>query len=199
MRKRIKIISSIVAVVVAVSCFSMTAFAADLTNSVGSVGDDFNSSVIVGTDNTQGKTGAYENIIDNSNATTDVRAVSADVYATQVSAYSVRVPKVIILNGADGSGEYKIGVKGNISGSQTITVAPVDADADTDGINFVLSEHGTVAAKANILATVTQAKTAFTQNEINATNWTTINANITAPDISAGQWHGTVGFNISIM
>ena len=56
MRKRIKIISSIVAVVVAVSCFSMTAFAADLTNSVGSVGDDFNSSVIVGTDNTQGKT-----------------------------------------------------------------------------------------------------------------------------------------------
>lgn len=199
MRKRIKIISSIVAVVVAVSCFGMTAFAADLTNSVGSVGDDFNSSVIVGTDNTQGKTGAYENIIDNSNATTDVRAASADVYATQVSAYSVRVPKVIILNGADGSGEYKIGIKGNISGSQTITVAPVDADADADGINFVLSENGTVAAKANILATVTQEKTAFTQNEINTTNWTTINANITAPDISAGQWHGTVGFNISIM
>lgn len=196
-KKRKKILSAILCIALLMLC-TTNAFAADLSNSVGSPATDFSATDTVGSDATQSKTSEYVDAVTDSTATAETKTATVNVYATQASTYSVKIPKTVILNGADGSGAYRIGVKGNIAGNQTITVAPVDNDADTEGVNFSLAEQGTVAQKSNITASIEQAKTAFVQSEISVTDWTTTDATISAPAITAGSWIGTFNFTISV-
>jgi uncharacterized protein YxeA len=185
-----KIISIIMAIVI-LATFSMTAFAAnDLTNSVGSVATDSEAVQVIGNDATQGKVSEYEIAVDNSTATNETNTKSVDVYATQGSTYSVKIPKTIILDGSTGNGAYRVSVKGNISGNQTVKVIPDST--------FVLSEVATVNAKSDITAVVTQAKTAWTTSELSDSTWATQNASISVSPMSAGSWHGTFGFTVSI-
>lgn len=193
-----KTILTVLTAIVLVSLLSTSVFAANLTNSTGSVAADFSAGTAVGSDETQSKTSAYEDAITDSSATAESKTAAVEVYATKASTYSVKIPKTIILDGTTGNGEYRIGVKGDISGDQTITVAPVDADAVLEGVNFALTEQAVGNPKEDVKATVTQAKTTFVQNEITAADWTTQDATIAAPDISAGMWTGTFNFNISI-
>ncbi len=192
-----KILSAIMCIALLTLC-ATNAFAADLSNSVGSPATDFSAADVVGSDATQDKTSEYVDAVTDSTATAETKNATVNVYATQASTYSVKIPKTVVLNGADGSGAYRIGVKGNIAGNQTITVAPVDKDAEKEGVNFSLAEQGTVSQKSNITASIEQAKTAFVQSEISATDWTTTDATISAPAITAGAWTGTFDFNISI-
>ncbi len=192
-----KIISTVLCLALMALCMT-SAFAADLSNSTGSPAADFSATDAVGSDATPGKATEYVDAVTDSTATAETKNATVNVYATQASTYSVKIPKTVILNGADGSGAFRIGVKGNIAGNQTITVAPVDGDADTDGINFSLAEQGTVSQKSDITASIVQAKTAFVQSEISVTDWTTTDATISAPAITAGAWSGTFDFTISI-
>lgn len=186
-----KKIFSIIMAIVILATFSMTAFAAnDLTNSVGSVASDSEAVQVIGNDATQGKVSEYEVAVDNSTATSETNTKSVDVYATQGSTYSVKIPKTIILDGATGNGAYKVSVKGNISGNQTVKVIPDST--------FVLSEVATVNAKSDNIAVVTQAKTAWTTSELSDSTWATQNASIAVSPMSAGSWHGTFGFTVSI-
>ena len=186
-----KKIFSIIMAIVILATFSMTAFAAnDLTNSVGSVATDSEAVQVIGNDATQGKVSEYEIAVDNSTATNETNTKSVDVYATQGSTYSVKIPKTIILDGSTGNGAYRVSVKGNISGNQTVKVIPDST--------FVLSEVATVNAKSDIIAVVTQAKTAWTTSELSDSTWATQNASIAVSPMSAGSWHGTFGFTVSI-
>lgn len=186
-----KKIFSIIMAIVILATFSMTAFAAnDLTNSVGSVATDSEAVQVIGNDATQGKVSEYEVAVDNSAATSETNTKSVDVYATQGSTYSVKIPKTIILDGSTGNGAYRVSVKGNISGNQTVKVIPDST--------FVLSEVATVNAKSDITAVVTQSKTAWTTSELSDSTWATQNASIAVSPMSAGSWHGTFGFTVSI-
>jgi len=188
-----KVLSVILAALMLAS-FAMSAFAAtpDLVNSVGSVAADSGAAPFepVGKDRTQGKISEYTNAVDNSTATNETRTDSVDVYATQASTYSVKIPKTIILNGANGTGAFKVSVKGNISGNQTVKVIPP--------ASFTLSEVASISPKAGVTATINQTKTAWTTSEITATNWNEVDCSISAPSITAGRWNGTFEFAISI-
>ena len=186
-----KLISIIMSVVI-VETFALYAFATspELVNSVGSVAADSEATQIIGKDTTQNKSTEYELAVDGSTATNEAITKTVDVYATQASTYSVKIPKTVILNGTDGTGEYNVSVKGNISGNQTVKVIP-----DT---SFTLSEISAIDTKADISATVSQTKTAWTTSEISATQWTSQNGAIAAPSITAGVWNGTFGFTVSI-
>lgn len=185
-----KIFSFIMAIVI-LATLSMTAFAAnDLTNSVGSVATDSEAVQVIGNDATQGKVSEYEVAVDGSTATSETNTKSVDVYATQGSTYSVKIPKTIVLDGTTGNAAYRVSVKGNISGNQTVKVIPDST--------FVLSEVATANAKSDITAVVTQAKTAWTTSELSDSTWATQNASIAASPMSAGSWHGTFGFTVSI-
>ena len=186
-----KVLSVILAVLM-LATFAMSAFAAtpDLVNSVGSVTADSEVAQVVGKDTTQNKITEYELAVDNSTATSETNTKSVDVYATQASTYSVKIPKTIVLDGENGNGAYKVSVKGNISGNQTVKVIPA--------ASFTLAEVATVDAKADITATVNQTKTAWTTSEITATDWASQNGSISAPAITAGCWNGTFGFTVSI-
>ena len=186
-----KKILSIILAVALLATFAMTAFAAnDLTNSTGSVATDAEAVQVIGNDATQGKVSEYEVAVDNSTATSETNTKSVDVYATQGSTYSVKIPKIIILDGVNGNGAYRVSVKGNISGNQTVKVIPDST--------FVLSEVATADAKIDIIARVTQAKTAWTTSELSDSTWATQDATIAVSPLTAGSWHGTFGFAVSI-
>ncbi len=189
-----KVMAIFMAVILIASLGSTSVFAAaDLTNSVGSVAADSDvvtPAVPTGKDTTQDKTSEYELAVDGSTATAETNSKTVEVYATQASTYSVKLPKTIILNGNDGSGAYRVSVKGNISGNQTVKVIPSSS--------FTLSEQAVTDAKSDVTANVTQAKTAWTTSEINAADWTTQDASISA-GISAGIWQGNLGFTIELV
>lgn len=188
-----KVMAILMAVILIASLGTTSVFAADLTNSVGSVAADSDvvaPAVPTGKDTTQDKASEYELAVDGSTATAETNSKTVEVYATQASTYSVKLPKTIILNGNDGNGAYRVSVKGNISGNQTVKVIPSSS--------FTLSEQAVTDAKSDVTANVTQAKTAWTTSEINAADWTTQDASISA-GITAGIWQGNLGFTIVLV
>jgi hypothetical protein len=135
---------------------------------------------------------------------------------------TVLIPKVIILNGASGSnysGAYTVKVKGNLAGDDYVTVAPQSnstavnggATAPANGVYFFMGQTG----KDDIVATVSQANTKFsnvaldtdgdsTNDTVAGVSYTGFNENakatgtVTASNVTAGSWHGTFNFRISL-
>lgn len=125
---------------------------------------------------------------------------NTDVLYTQASAYSVIIPKTIVLDGETMAADYTVNVKGDISSDKQVLVAPQDALEDVDGINFHMVDQASVGVKkANVQADVTQAETVWSSAEVCAAETgTTKNGNVAAPDITAGSWKGTFQFNIAL-
>ena len=108
-----------------------------------------------------------------------------NVYVTQASTFSVKIPKVMILSGQTKQGEYKVIVEGNIGGMDNVSVKP-------DTI-LLLTQLG----KDDILANVTQDKTTFSYNDFaNANEIVGANGLVVAPNMTAGSWKGTFFFDI---
>ena len=92
--------------------------------------------------------------------TTHETSKETEVYATIGSTFSYVLPKIVILDGQDRGGKYRVRVKGDIAGSQKISIVP---DA-----SFTMSEvNASVDKKADITASVEQGKTEWNQTEIN--------------------------------
>lgn len=104
-----------------------------------------------------------------------------NVKVTVGSTYSVKIPKTVVLDGQSGIGEYAVGVSGNISGTETISVTPDST--------VTLSQAG----KSDIVATITQDKKEWTSNTLGTNATGQIKANLTA-----GEWNGSFDFNIGI-
>jgi len=111
---------------------------------------------------------------------------AVEVYATQSSTFTVTIPKTIILDGKLGTGAYSVDVKGNISGTDIITVTP---DAE-----FVMKQAG----KDDIKTTVTPSATEFSYaNGVKETGSQTETGLIEMESISAGKWAGQFNFTIT--
>lgn len=209
-----KILATILTIAL-ICTMSVSVFAAsDYVNSTGSEADDISNTAVTGQDTYQDKQSEYYDAISE-----DSSAVPCEVYATQADgediydpdnenadsegyvdgSVGVIIPKVIILSGKSGYGEYSVWVKGNIAGDECISVVP---DA-----SVTLSQRG----KADITATITQPVQRFavaTSTLADAsdlaktvtTNYsdTTTNGSIQATGLSAGAWSGTFNFSISI-
>ena len=107
------------------------------------------------------------------------------VYVTQASTFSVKIPKVMILSGQTGKGEYVVSINGNVSGLASINVIPNDFAIMKDVANV----------KTSFNAIVTQDKTSFDANEI--INGTTINGLVDGSKyMTAGSWKGNFNFAI---
>ena len=123
--------------------------------------------------------------------TTHETSKETEVYATIGSTFSYVLPKIVTLDGQDRGGKYRVRVKGDIAGSQKISIVP---DA-----SFTMSEvNASVDKKADITASVEQGKTEWNQTEINKDDYNDEIGTITANDISAGSWSGTFNFNTKL-
>ena len=172
-------------------------------NSTGSVVADKDATDIdgvVGKDTTQGEYSQYDVVVDGYTGTTlDPFESETEVYVTVLPAYSIKIPKTIILS-ASGLGFYDIGVKGDISGAQTLTIKPEDKIADTEDVDFYMSEQGAfVGAKDDVVATVEQDKTEWRYSDINKDDFTWLeNAGKITATLTAGSWAGTFSFIIDM-
>lgn len=186
MMKNKKILSFLMATVVAMSAFPTTVWAAgssasaesDANVAAGSAAD-----TVQGQDTEQHKQSAY--------GTADAEEESEqsfDVYATKDSVSEVLLPKTVILNGAkakSNDGYYVAGVKGDIAGDKQINIVPDSA--------VTLSAAG----QNDVTAEITQEKTGFIYADgINPDNWTLTTGKISA-NIAAGIWNGQAQFNVS--
>ena len=109
-----------------------------------------------------------------------------EVFYNQESSFEVIVPKLVDL-GADKFTNYEVTVSGDISSDEVVKVVPEES--------FLMKDKsGTTNLKADVEATVTQDKTEWIFNEFEIK----ANGNISAPNLTAGNWEGSFFFNIKL-
>ena len=160
---------------------SSFAVASPFKNSKASVNQSDNGTTI-GYDQTQDKiTEYYEEI-------TDQGSNRVDVYVTQESSFSVKIPKKVILNGKLGetnSGSYEVEVQGNLASEDIVFVNPVE------------DLYMTSTGKTAIPTEVSQDKTSFRYADgVRIENSVKTQGTVTANGMTAGEWHG--GFELEI-
>ena len=189
-----RIMACLLAALTVTAVSSTTAFAASTTqNSSGSTVADAGNTAenMDGKDTTQDKKTVYSGEI-TADSTEEVK-----VYATQASTFSVKIPKVIILDGQAGTAKYQVSAKGNINGEEMIKVVPT--------ASFKMSQNG----KADITATTTQTVQKFVNttlegtgsshmNGVNPDSFITTDGDVSVAGMTAGSWAGTTNFNISL-
>ena len=109
---------------------------------------------------------------------------SAIVNYEQASAFSVTIPKAIVLN-SNKNAAYNVKVKGDIAGNESVTVIP-DATVTLNDAN----------GKTPVTGTIDQVKTEFLCNEITADDGCSTDGKITAEDLTSGDWSGVFKFEI---
>ena len=174
-----RIMACLLAALTVTAVSSTTAFAASTTqNSSGSTVADAGNTAenMDGKDTTQDKKTVYSGEI-TADSTEEVK-----VYATQASTFSVKIPKVIILDGQAGTAKYQVSAKGDTE-TKTLSVQPED--------NFTLTSEG----GKTTTCTVTQEKTSWNPNSI--TDGSTTSGQLHA-DLSAGTWVGAFLFTIAL-
>lgn len=121
--------------------------------------------------------------------------VGTTVTYTQSSAFQVVVAKTIVLN-SNKTGSYTVNVTGDINATEEVTVIPQDTNDGVEGINITMSHQvpDGKQAKDDVLATITQTKSSWNYDEMGQDAQGTITAN----DLSAGDWSGTVNFQIGL-
>lgn len=112
---------------------------------------------------------------------------------TQASTFTVTIPKKIVL-GSEKNSDYNVNVKGDISSTDQVKVAPIS--------KFDMVDIGTVGErKANVEATVTQNDTIWSSAQVcNKTGkeGTDKTGNVSALGLTSGKWEGTFTFNIAL-
>lgn len=96
------------------------------------------------------------------------------------STYTVTIPETITI-GADKTAEYSVNVTGDLASGVTVNVTPASS--------FQMSATG----KNSVTAYVTQETKSWTLTTLG----TATTGKITATDLSAGEWTGTLTFTIS--
>ena len=188
-----RIMACLLAALTVTAVSSTTAFAASTTqNSSGSTVTDVDAEDPTGKDHTHGVETRYSDEI-TADSTEEVQ-----VYATQASTFSVKIPKVIILDGQAGTAKYQVSVKGNINGEEMVNVVPT--------ASFKMTSEG----KADITATTTQTVQKFVNttdshaadssfmNGVKPDAFITTEGDVSVAGMTAGFWGGITNFNISL-
>ena len=155
--------------------------AAGLVDSVGATEEN----PYGGIDTTQNKQTTYDD-----ESVTDLEYTASpqiEVYVTKASKITYKIPQVIV-GSSDGKAVYKIGIKGDISSTQKITITPPASFILTDG-------------SKNITARISQNKSSWVSGDLTSGNledgysMTTGTITYTVP---AGSFRGTFNFNVTI-
>ena len=186
-----KIIKSILCTMMAFAIIcSMSAFQvfASVTNSEGSNSSDYSTE---------------SNMTPHSDFLEEGNSYSVDVYASQASGSDyydeegelvegdiiVWLPTDATLEKTDG-GEYKcsvpIKVQGNIAGNEKVCVIPDST--------VTLTQPG----KADVIGEITQSKTDFTYNDLKDGTIAQTTTEISATELSAGEWTGSYSYAVSL-
>lgn len=168
-----KVIALCTAAIMAISAVPISAFASSTGSTSANTG--------IGEDKVQNAKTQYSEITDSDTQTA--------VYLTvDDSDLIVSLPTTVIVSGTPDSsgnytGNYSVGVKGNMSGSKQVSITPDE--------NVTLAQKG----KNNKEAAITQQQTVFTTDDFK--NGTVTNGAITAQGLTAGSWNGKFNFNVS--
>lgn len=119
---------------------------------------------------------------------------TATVKYSNSYSYTVTIPSEITLDTDTKSGKYDITVSGNISTAKKVTVTPFDEVSNVDGVNIAMKLKGGTNADM-VAATITQP-TDWSATEVSAK--TVKQGSISAPNLSYGDWEGTITFDITL-
>ena len=111
------------------------------------------------------------------------------VYAELGSEFIVSIPKHIVLDGETKTGAYTVGVRGDIAGTEYVSVVPDES--------FAMTQSG----KADVTASISQDKTKWVFDEIfDPMLEATVDGHgvIDAQGLTAGSWNGNFNFNIAL-
>lgn len=145
------------------------------------------------TGSTSANTGIGEDKVQNAKTQyseiTDSDTQTAVYLTVDDSDLIVSLPTTVIVSGTPDSsgnytGNYSVGVKGNMSGSKQVNIVPDE--------NVSLTQKG----KNSKEATITQQQTVFTTDDFK--NDTVADGAVTAEGLTAGSWNGKFNFNISM-
>ena len=89
-----------------------------IKSSDGSAAEDVTAATPAGKDSAQGKATEYSEV------QADSAAQSAEVYVTQAASFSIKIPKILILDGQTGKAGFTVSAKGDLTGKAYIDVIP---------------------------------------------------------------------------
>lgn len=116
---------------------------------------------------------------------TDSKTQSVSVYATKASSVQIKVPQVLV--GGSSKSEYLVGVKGDITSKQSVTVAPL---SNTFKLTNVYD------SSKSETATISQTKTDWSYSDLSAADWVYSKGTISYNTLKAGSYNGT--FNLAV-
>lgn len=170
-------------------------FAADPTsfnNSTAStVSGTHNETFTAGSDASQNQVGKEtDQVLGGATASnpTEKKSQNVSVYATKSSSVQLKVPQVLIGNATKSA--YHVGVKGDITTKQTVTVTPA--------ASFELKDVKD-ADRAAVKATIQQNKTSWSCTDLataGSGNYVYAKGDITYPELHAGSYSGV--FNLAV-
>lgn len=170
-------------------------FAADpasFNNSTASTVSGTNSETFTaGSDASQGQVGKETDQVlggATASAPTETKSQSVSVYATKSSSVQIKVPQVLIGNATKSA--YHVGVKGDITTKQTVTVTPA--------ATFELKDVKD-ADRAAVTATVKQNKTSWSCTDLataGSGNYVYAKGDISYAELHAGSYSGV--FNLAV-
>lgn len=118
---------------------------------------------------------------------TDSKTQSVSVYATKASSVQIKVPQVLVGNST--KSEYLVGVKGDITSKQSVSVAPTAS-------TFKLTDvHD---SSRSVTANITQTKTNWSYSDLAGANmdWVNSKGTISYSELKAGSYSGI--FNLAV-
>lgn len=142
---------------------------------------------VPGTDTSQNQTGSMTDHTfgGTSSKPSETKGQSIKVYATKASSVQIKVPQVLV--GGSSKSEYLVGVKGDITSKQSVTVAPL---SNTFKLTNVYD------SSKSETATISQTKTDWSYSDLSASDWVYSKGTISYNTLKAGSYNGT--FNLAV-
>lgn len=168
----------------------VSASAQTLVDSTASSADDETA----GKDVTQGVSTQYATP-DTIKSTTYNGNESTTVYATKSSRVTLTVPKVLVVGETEEettyAGSFNVKVKGDIAGSQSITVTPVVEES-------LQEVGGKTSQTSTIIMLDGKPSYTLTANDLLNGKQAVIQGGIVIENVTSGVWKGGISFNIEL-
>ena len=116
---------------------------------------------------------------------TDSTTQTVSVYATKASSAQIKVPQVLI--GDATHSDYLVGVKGDITSKQSISVAPSSNTFNLVDVND---------SSRSVSASISQTKSNWSYGDLAEGDWVYSKGSITYAQLKAGSYSGV--FNLAV-
>lgn len=175
-------------------------FAADTPTSfnnstASSVSGTNNETFTAGSDVSQGQVGKETDQVlggESESAPTETKSQSVSVYATKSSSVQIKVPQVLIGDATQSA--YHVGVKGDITTKQSVTVAPAAATFDLKDVKD--------SSRSAVKATITQEKQTWSCSDLANANdgkdYVYAKGTISYDELHAGSYNGVFNLGVTL-